>query len=99
MAREREKVMHFLSLGKQNYRQGIMPYHFFSCFTYLICLYNDYLKKQLGKGGGPLMIICCFAREHILCIIILKLPFPGIRHKNICGVSLRLSAIWEKSRS
>lgn len=94
-----EKVMCFLSSGKQNYRQAIMPYHFFSFFTYLICLYNEYLKKQLGKRGGPLMIVCCFARDHILCIIILKLPFPGIRHKTICGVSLRLSAIWEKSRS
>lgn len=89
----REKIMWFLSSGKQNYRQGIMPYNFLSFFSYLICLYNEYLKKQLGKRGGTLMIICYFAWEHILCIIILKLPFPGIRHRTICGESLRLSAI------
>lgn len=69
--------------GEQNCRQGIMPYNFLNFFTYLICLCNEYLKKHLGKTGHPLMIICSFASEHILCIIILKLPFPGTHHKTV----------------
>lgn len=61
MARKKKSYGFFLSSGKHNYRQGVMHCNFLSFFTYLICLCNDYIKKQLGKRGGPLMIICCFA--------------------------------------
>lgn len=56
----KRKSQVFLSSRKQSYRLGAMPYNFPSFFTYLFGLYNEYLKKQFGKRGGPLMIICCF---------------------------------------
>lgn len=64
----------------------MMPCNFPSFFSYLFYLCNEYLKKQFERRGGLLMIDCFFAWEHILCIIILGVPFLGyvIRLSVVC---------------